>query len=119
MGVMSVLKSIFSFSKASDTAVDIVRKVTGTDGLTDKETAQFILDYLKVTENQSIARRILALGFFTLYAVFCLTWLLMYFFSTGEDLDHIASFIKEMLLTPLNLIVGFYFTINIIKGLKS
>lgn len=117
MGVMTALKTIFSFSKAGDTAVDIVRKVTGTDGMTDREKADFVLEYLKVTSNQSVARRILALGFFALYSVFCLTWLGAYFFASGEQLDHIAAFIKEMLFTPLNLIVGFYFTINIVKSL--
>lgn len=117
MNILSILKGIFSYSKASDTAVDIVRKVTGTDGMTDKEKAEFVLEYLKATSNQSVARRIIAVGVFSLYSVFCLTWLACYFFANGEQVDHLQAFIKEMLLQPFNIVMGFYFTINIVKSL--
>lgn len=117
MNILAILKGIFSFSKASDVAVDVVRKITNTDGMTDKEKAEFVLEYLRVTANQSVSRRILALGFFALYSVFCLTWLGSYFFANGEQLDHLSTFIKDMLFAPLNIIVAFYFTINIVKSL--
>lgn len=119
MNLLKAITGIFSSSKASDTAVDIVRKITGTDGMTDKEKAEFVIQYLEVTKNQSVARRIIGIGMFAVYSLFCLTWLGVYFFINGEQVDHLQAFIKDMLLQPFNIVMGFYFTINIVKSLGN
>ena len=115
--ILEVLKSIFSLSKASDVAIDIVRKVTDTDGMTDKEKSEFVLEYMKATANQSVARRVIAIGLFSVYVMFLLSWLACFFLLPGESADHIQGFITEILSTPVNLVLSYYFLVNYIKGI--
>lgn len=118
MNLLSILKSVFSFTKASDTAVDIVRKFTGVDGFTDQQKAQFILDYMKTTEGQSMSRRVIALSLTFIYVLLILVWLVATCFGASSISIPIEEFLDRVVLTPFNLVLSFYFVINIAKAVK-
>lgn len=112
---MSAIKSIFSTSASSDVAIDIVRRVTNTDGMTDREKADYVLEYMRVTSGQSLARRVIAIGLFSVYVLFLFSWLGCFFFLSGESTDMMQAFITDILMTPFNLILSFYFVLDAAK----
>lgn len=113
------ITALFSTSKAGDAAVDIVRKISGTDGMTEKEKAAFIIKYLETTQHQSLPRRIVALVITALYAIIVISWVIAVWLSFDEAAEKFKDFLLEVLNNPFTLILTFYFTINIVRGLKK
>lgn len=119
--------SLFSSSKLTDTAVDGIRKLGGLDEMSGKEKAQFLLDYINTTKHQSPSRRFIAIAMLIGLATFTGSWLIMrivaacvsYFGGDSTTLiiacDDIYEMSKEVLLQPMNIIIGFYFVTDIAK----
>jgi len=119
--------SLFSSSKLTDTAVDGIRKMGGLDEMSGKEKAQFLLDYINTTKHQSPARRFIAIAMLVGLGTFTGSWLIIriaaatvaYFGGDAAALlaacDDIYEMSKEVLLQPMNIIIGFYFVTDIAK----
>lgn len=121
MGFIEALKAIFGIDRVAESAMKIVDRIAGTD-LTPKEKLDWVLAYQKETKHQSIPRRILAFMFAVMWMILCICWLV----STAANhyLDSQASlafavdiknFMGAQLEQPMNLIIGFYFGIALIK----
>lgn len=119
--------SLFSSSKLTDTAVDGIRKLGGLDEMSGKEKAQFLLDYINTTKHQSPSRRFIAMAMLIGLAAFTGSWLIIritaavvaYFGGNVSELliacDDIYAMCKEVLMQPMNIIIGFYFVTDIAK----
>lgn len=119
--------SLFSSSKLTDTAVDGIRKLGGLDEMSGKEKAQFLLDYINITKHQSPSRRFIAIAMLVGLMLFTGMWLMMrivaafiiYFGGDAQSLlvacDDIYAMSKEVLMQPMNIIIGFYFVTDIAK----
>lgn len=119
--------SLFSSSKLTDTAVDGIRKLGGLDEMSGKEKAQFLLDYINTTKHQSPSRRFIAISMLVGLMIFTGMWLMMrivatfivYFGGDAQALlvacDDIYAMSKEVLMQPMNIIIGFYFVTDIAK----
>ena len=119
--------SLFSSSKLTDTAVDGIRKLGGLDEMSGKEKAQFLLDYINTTKHQSPSRRFIAISMLIGLMIFTGMWLMMrivaafivYFGGDAQALlvacDDIYAMSKEVLMQPMNIIIGFYFVTDIAK----
>ena len=119
--------SLFSSSKLTDTAVDGIRKLGGLDEMSGKEKTQFLLDYINTTKHQSPSRRFIAISMLIGLMIFTGMWLMMrivaafivYFGGDAQALlvacDDIYAMSKEVLMQPMNIIIGFYFVTDIAK----
>ena len=124
MGIATFLGGLFSSSKIQDTAIDAVRKLGGLDDMNGKDKAQFLLDYMDKTKHQSETRRFIAIVLVGLYGLLCLAWLAgsvagyAFGFAGGvEFAKQVIEFMAEIILTPFNLIMSFYFVINMVAKL--
>lgn len=111
---------MFSSSKGQDLILKGIEKIGGLDGMTSQEKAQFILDYMAATKHQSPMRRFIALAMTILFTVFVLSWLINatvgYYFGISVALElagAIKVFLTSVILNPFNIILGFYFVVNI------
>lgn len=147
MSWLTGIKSFFAFDGVANSALKIVDKIAGTDW-TPKEKASFMLEYQQATKHQSPARRFIALAFTLGFALFGATYLLAgithyiyIFFATGGDtLAEIAAsqniaeikakpllqlqndmltYCKSTIMQPLNIILGFYFLVDIGSKFKK
>lgn len=122
------LAAIFGFSGVADSALRIVDKIAGTDW-TAKEKAQYVLDYQEATKHQSPARRFIAICIMMVWAVLILSWLvgsILGRFVFGGALNagtvfaaDVSAFIALNITDPFNIILAFYFTTQILNGLKK
>lgn len=123
-----LIKTVFGFSGVSDTALKIVDKIAGTDW-TAKEKAQYVLDYQEATKHQSPARRFIAMCVCFVWIVLILTWLtasVVGRFAYDEVLNpgtvlaaDVSAFMDLNITNPFNIILAFYFTTQILQGLKK
>lgn len=119
---MNIFKSIigfFSSDSGSSTAMKIVEKIAGVDGMTAKEKADFMLSYQEVTKHQSPARRIIAFSFTGLYIIAALLYLGAVQFDNVAHAATYKEFLKDVISQPMNLVIGFYFTMSIANGIKG
>lgn len=141
------IMSLFSTEGAGNTALKIVEKISGTDW-TPQQQAQFVIDYQNATKHLSLARRFIALSFTVGFALFGFIYLsagvtayfYVFFASSGENLSALVAsqniaeirvkpllqlqndcviYAKTTLLSPISIILGFYFAIGGISKLKS
>jgi hypothetical protein len=132
--IASFIGGMFSSSKLQDTAIDGIRKLGGLDEMTDKEKAEFLLSYLSQTKHQSPMRRFIAFAFVAGFMLFTGAWLITtVLFRVGMGFgwspalmgqldmlsDDIFAMTKEILLNPVNIIVGFYFVTDMAKRFGS
>lgn len=132
--LVDFIKGLFSSSKLVDTAVDGLRKIGGLDDMNPKDKAQFLLDYHNATKHQSPTRRLIAILFVVGLMLFTFIWLVAtVLFRIGMafgwspalngqmDLlaDDIFMMCKEILFQPVNLIIGFYFAVDIARKIKN
>lgn len=133
-GIASFFGGMFSSSKMQDVAIDGIRKLGGLDEMTAKERADFLLAYMQQTKHQSPMRRFIAFAFVLGFVLFTGAWLITtILFRVGMGLgwspalmgqldmlsDDIFAMTKEILLNPVNIIVGFYFVTDIAKRFGS
>lgn len=56
--ITSFIGGLLSSSRASETAIDYLRKAGSLDEMTAKDKSQWLLDYMQATKHQSPMRRI-------------------------------------------------------------
>lgn len=115
---------LFSSSKLTDTAIDGIRKIGGLDEMNGEQKAKFIIDYLNATKHQSLARRFIALSLTFIYGLFLIVWLVATCLGWGLGIpsplllaDAVYEFMKEIILNPFNIILSFYFVMNMTQKL--
>lgn len=121
MGILSGIKSILGFSGVGETAIKIIEKLSGTD-YTDKEKAQFVLDYMDKTKHQSPTRRILAIAYVSEQIMLVTVWVvskaahrLMDFTGAGLLADDVNLFLQSNVNINMGIIIGFYFLLGMRK----
>jgi len=125
-GLATFLAGLFSSTKMQDTAIDAVRKLGGLDEMSAKEKGEFILQYMDRTKHQSEVRRFIALVLVILYGCIALVWLLAggvgYLANYMPALEYagaVKMFLADVVVQPFNIILSFYFVMNIAGKLKS
>jgi len=125
-GIASFFAGLFSSTKMQDTAIDAVRKLGGLDEMSAKEKGEFILQYMDKTKHQSEVRRFIALVLVVLYGCIACVWLLAggvgYLASYTPALEYAGSvkmFLVDVVVQPFNIILSFYFVMNIAGKLKG
>ena len=124
----SALKVLFGFTGVADTALKVVERVTGVDD-NPAEKRKFLLDWMEATKHQSPMRRIIAAAITFVWVLMVLVWLVMLILSnflnpdlgTSADLTRMGleKFMAENITQPLNIVVGFYFAMNMLNGFKK
>ncbi|AUR86112.1 TMhelix containing protein [Vibrio phage 1.082.O._10N.261.49.E4] len=119
--VINFIKGLFGIDAVVNTATKLVDKFSGTD-FTAKEKAEWILKYQESTKHQSPARRAIAISMVSFWLLCGLSWLVFNAIGrlAGFDpamtlADDIEVFMGANLLTPTNIIIGFYFATHMIK----
>ena len=124
--MLNFIKGLFGVDKVLDTGLRIIEKVAGTDEMTSKEKAAFILDYQKATMHQSPARRFIALCILSIWSFVVLTWLfllvlgsLLSFEEAVSASEAVLLFLENVILQPMNLIIGFYFGVGVVNSMRK
>jgi uncharacterized membrane protein len=120
------IANMLGSGKATDTAIDAIRKIGGLEEMSGKEKAQFTLDYMNATKHQSPMRRFIAFITVSVWALLILTWLVSagvgYSFGFGEAINYAGTvkvFMNDVLMQPYNIILGFYFAMGVVTNLRK
>lgn len=124
--IASFFGGLFSSSRMQDTAIDALRKVGGLDAATAQEQMDFVLKYVEATKHQSVVRRFIALLLVGLYCLLVILWVISagvgYLAGYTPALEY-AGALKmltvDTLTQPFNIILSFYFVMNIAGKLKG
>ncbi|QIW88960.1 hypothetical protein phiV208_29 [Vibrio phage phiV208] len=123
--MISFIKSLFGFDSVVNTTTKIIDKIAGTDWQ-PKDKADFIIRYQEATKHQSVARRVIALMVTFVWFVIVLSMVAAYIagniLSSPEVLmiaKDMKSVANEQISQPFNLVIGFYFTVQILNGIKK
>lgn len=118
--IIAALTGFFSSSKAQDLAISALKKVGSLDEMDSQAKADYIITFLNATRHQSVTRRFIALLMVVLFASLCLLWALSasigYYFGVTVSLElagAVKHFLESVVMTPFNLILSFYFVVNI------
>lgn len=114
---------LFGNSSAAEKVVDGVSNGLDMLMFTDEEKAiasqkvlDFKIEYAKHTQNQSIARRVIAFSITGLWALLNLFAVALYFISEPAS-KFIFEVLKENINTPFMIVVGFYFAAHVVGKL--
>lgn len=147
MSLLAGLKAFFSFEGVANSALKIVERIAGTDW-TPKEQADWILKYQEATKHQSPARRFIAIAFtlgmalfgFVYLATGCLSYLYVFFASSGDTIAQLAAsqnlaeirvkplmqlqndsliYMRDVISNPMTWILGFYFAVDVGSKFKK
>jgi len=119
------IATLFSSSKAVDVAADGLKRLGGLDDMSPQEKTDAYLKALSATQKASYARRFIALLVTSLYALCVLLWLL--FEGVGMMLqvheaqayaNSVFGLLKEVLANPFNIVLGFYFLVDLGAKMK-
>ncbi len=118
---MGWLKRLFSTTNNAETVVKegmaLIDNAFHTSEEKAKEKLTMMQIYYKMLEStkyMSVARRVIAFAFVGNYLLLINIAVIAYVFDLSIA-DRLATAIKEWLLQPVNIIVGFYFLQAIIK----
>ncbi len=116
---------LFGNSDSANKVVDGVSSGLDMMFFTDEEKSiasqkvlDFKIEYAKATQNQSVARRIIAFIVCGIWGFLNISAVAMYFISETSS-KFIFEVIKENINTPFMIIVGFYFAAHIVGKLKG
>ncbi|WP_422451865.1 hypothetical protein [Endozoicomonas sp. ALC066] len=122
---MSFLSNIFGNSDTVKKATEGVYHGVDKAFFTDEEKADFrlkwgdwILEYMRSTQPQNVARRLIA---FIVVGV----WAFLILLIAGSILlgsavsEPLFKLLKEVVLQPFNIVLGFYFLTHAIKGIRK
>ena len=113
-------------SKIAEKAADGV--YNGIDNLffTEEEksvASQKVLDfkikYAEVTQSQSVARRIIAFGVTFMWCLVGIVALMAKAWGSDSFAEYAILFLKDVVMQPFMIIVGFYFLAHVVKGISS
>ena len=115
---------LFGNSGAAEKAVDAVINTGDALWFTDEErsiAAQKILDfkieYAKVTQNQSISRRIISVAVSVMWMGVGIGILTAKALGADAFAEYAFKFMVDVVMQPFSIIVGFYFLAHVVKGL--
>lgn len=118
---MKILGAIFGSSKNTETLVNA--GVSGLDKMfyTQEEKAEGMADlrewflrYLEASQPQNLARRAIAICVVGLWAALIVVAVAAWSFLP-EFSDYVFNVITEAVLTPFNIIIGFYFLAHLTR----
>jgi hypothetical protein len=112
---MNILNALFSSEKIIDNASRAVDALV----FTGEEKVTFLLKAMQATLPMAISRRILAFGITAVWAVLVLLWAFLICIGLKDKADLIYQGIKDMVVNPFNIIVGFYFLKSITDAMKK
>lgn len=123
--ILSMFISAFSTKAAANTAVDLVRKFSNLNGLTEEQKYKLSIEYINATKHQSPVRRFLATLVGCLWAACVVLWIIFCILGNLFDIKGaittaglMFTMVKE--LAPyVSLILTFYFTMSILNRMKS
>jgi len=120
---VNIFAAIFGSKKNTETLVD--GAVKGMDALfyTDEEKAEgmaktrdWFLRYLEASQPQNLARRFIAIVVVGMWAFLVLLAAIAWQWSQ-DYADYVFSVITDAVLTPFNIIIGFYFLAHLTRQL--
>jgi len=123
---MGFLANLFGGGDTTNKLIDGV--VNGTDALffTDEEKSvanqkvlDFKLEWLKATQGQNIARRIIAIGVTLMWMGLGLAILITKGLGHSAFATFAFDYMTDVVTTPFMIIIGFYFAAHVVKGLKK
>ena len=124
--IAASIAAFFSQKAVVATGLSILDRVTGSNDMTDKEKAEYILAYYKVTKGASPMRRLIAFVITVVWALLILTWLSGTVVNVWLEWDSLRMatntlkiFMKDLVLEPFNLVIGFYYLIHGVSNLKN
>ena len=119
-GFVAFLTGLLSSEKVVDVGLEAIRKAGGLDGMDAQAKADYVLAYIAATKHQSITRRLIAMVMVLLFALLCLLWTVAaavgYYLDVTVSLElagAVRHFLETVLMTPFNIVLGFYFIVNI------
>jgi len=122
----STLTGLFGSSKTTEKIVDGV--VDGLDALvfTDEERSaanmkvlEFKLKYAATTQGQNVARRIIACGITLMWILVGLMYLALVLLGKPDMAKAVYDFLKDVVMTPFSIILGFYFLTHLVSRGKT
>ena len=119
MSILAGIKSFFGYSGVIDTAMKAVNKLGGLDDINQKERVEAFLAVLDKTKHQSPARRVISFMVAFTWVVLVVAWLVMVLMGDSLAAEEIKTFMSEVVKEPFNYIIGFYFAVGILSGIKK
>lgn len=123
--MIALLSKLFAFDSVVNTGTKIIDKIAGTDW-TSKEKAEWLLKYQEATRHQSLARRFIAISVTFIWCLLVTVMIVSYIVGNIFGIPEVLMIAKDMkmvmkdlVVEPMNLVIGFYFAINIIQGFKK
>jgi len=118
------LSWLFGNSTASNAAVDTIDAMVFTDEEKSKagiKILDFKIEYARVTQNQSIARRVIAFIVSALWGVLVLVAVVAGFFNDSDSSFSLFVFdvLDNVVNPPFMIVIGFYFAAHVVKGLRK
>ena len=119
MSILAGIKSFFGYSGVIDTAMKAVNKLGGLDDINQKERVEAFLAVLDKTKHQSPARRVISFIVAVTWFVLVVAWLVMVLLGNTTEALEIKTFMSEVIKEPFNYVIGFYFAVGILSGIKK
>ena len=113
------IKAFFGYSGVVDTATKAVNKLFGLNDANEKERVDAFLSVLDKTKHQSPARRVISFIVAVTWVVLIMSWLVMTLLGDTATATTIKDFMAEVVREPFNYIIGFYFAVGILSGIKK
>ena len=86
--------------------------------IASQKVLDFKIEYAKATQNQSIARRVIAFAITGVWVFLNLLAVTLYFISEASS-KFIFEVLKENINTPFMIVVGFYFAAHVVGKLSK
>jgi len=123
MGWINTLLGSSDFvNKVTDAAINTGDKLVYTDEEkteAHKKVLDWYLEYLKVTNPQNIARRLIALSVTLLWCIFLIIAVTMEILGFHSDSKFIFETIKDNINQPFSIVLAFYFATHALRALKK
>ncbi len=132
MGIFSAIKGAASFltgsSKDVSKVIDGAMKAGDALFFTEEEKSvasqkklDWMLDYMKATAPQNVARRVIAFIIVGLWALLIITMGIAGGFARGPNTysQFIFDTLKEVVLQPFSIVVGFYFLTQLVRSARK
>ena len=115
---MGIFSKLFSSSDTVSKTVDAVISTGDALFFTDEEKSvanqkklDWILKYHEASKGSNIARRLLAVMVTGVFLALVVMVALLYVAGWQEEADKVYALVKDTLVTPVGLVMAFYFTV--------
>lgn len=117
-----IIGAIFGSSKNTETIVNGAVKGLDSMFFTKEEQAEYrqkgaewFLEYLKATQPQNLARRLIAMIIVLLWAFLIVVGVSTYKFDVSYS-QFIFDVLKDIVMNPFLMIMGFYFAAHVVRS---